>query len=226
MQRGRSYAVLGVAVAVLLLACADNEAPAGDEADDQAALPMAADGQPAPSCNMCPATLVPAEEIQAYFDKALRDNSLDQQVRAVDAGKANVTVAVVHRDSADAGAAAEHSLVTEVYYVVSGTGTHQTGPELIDATARGTTNYAAQWLNGPGHAAPGIRNPEQQVLKEGDVLIIPAGTGHQFIDIPDHITYVMVRIDPDKVVPLMDEAMSRAYLETGVRPGETAPPAQ
>jgi len=30
--------------------------------------------------------------------------------------------------------------------------------------------------------------------------------------IDDRITYLTVRVDPDKVVPLMDEATSRAYL--------------
>ena len=45
------------------------------------------------------------------------------------------------------------------------------------------------------------------------MLVIPAGTGHQFTQIDDHITYLMVRVDPGKVVPLMDEAASRAYLE-------------
>jgi cupin superfamily acireductone dioxygenase involved in methionine salvage len=38
-------------------------------------------------------------------------------------------------------------------------------------------------------------------LKPGDVILIPPGTGHWFTEIPDHITYLMVRIDPDKVVP-------------------------
>jgi hypothetical protein len=45
------------------------------------------------------------------------------------------------------------------------------------------------------------------------VLVIPAGTGHQFTKIDDHITYLMIRIDPDKVVPLMDATPSRAYLD-------------
>ncbi len=44
------------------------------------------------------------------------------------------------------------------------------------------------------------------------MFVIPAGTGHQFTKVEDHITYLMVRIDPDKVVPLMDEAAARAYL--------------
>ena len=43
-------------------------------------------------------------------------------------------------------------------------------------------------------------------------FIIPAGTGHQFTRIDDHIDYLMVRIDPDKVTPIKDAAASRAYL--------------
>jgi quercetin dioxygenase-like cupin family protein len=68
-------------------------------------------------------------------------------------------------------------------------------------------------LNGPGHNAAAIRDGVEQELRAGDVLVIPAGTGHQFTKIDDHITYLMVRVDPDKVVPLMNEADSRRYLD-------------
>ena len=44
------------------------------------------------------------------------------------------------------------------------------------------------------------------------MIVIPAGTGHWFTKIDDHIRYLMVRIDPDKVLPLKDEAASKAYL--------------
>jgi quercetin dioxygenase-like cupin family protein len=49
-------------------------------------------------------------------------------------------------------------------------------------------------------------------LKPGDVVIIPAGVGHWFTKIDDHIAYLMVRVDPDKVTPLKDEAASKADL--------------
>jgi uncharacterized protein YjlB len=32
----------------------------------------------------------------------------------------------------------------------------------------------------------------------GDVVVIPAGTGHWFTKIDDHITYLTIRIDPDR----------------------------
>jgi hypothetical protein len=45
--------------------------------------------------------------------------------------------------------------------------------------------------------------------------VIPAGTGHLFTSIPDHIRYIMVRIDPDKITPHKDEAASKADLASG-----------
>jgi quercetin dioxygenase-like cupin family protein len=67
-------------------------------------------------------------------------------------------------------------------------------------------------FNGPGNNGSEIRNGTSHQLKVGDVVVIPAGTGHQFTKIDDHITYLMVRIDPDKVTPLKSEAESKAYL--------------
>ncbi|MGA2716949.1 MAG: hypothetical protein ABSG41_28010, partial [Bryobacteraceae bacterium] len=58
-----------------------------------------------------------------------------------------------------------------------------------------------------------ITNPQVNHLKPGDMIVIPAGTGHLFTEIPDHITYMMVRIDPDKVVPTKSQAESEADLK-------------
>lgn len=163
-----------------------------------------------PSCSMCSATYVPAEELQRF----LTIPQVDQQVRSLDIGKVNVQVAIVHRGrQEEPGAVAEHSLVSEIYYILSGGGTNVLGPELVDAVPRPPTNNAVQRLNGPGHNAAAIRNGETVELRPGDVLVIPGGTGHQFTRIDDHITYLMIRVDPDKVVPLMDEEDARRYLE-------------
>ena len=67
-------------------------------------------------------------------------------------------------------------------------------------------------MNGPGSNAASIRGGVTHQLKAGDAIIIPAGTGHLFTKIDDQITYIMIRIDPDKVVPWKDEAASKAYL--------------
>ena len=168
-----------------------------------------------PSCEMCPATHVSSAELQRYVAVGRDDRVTDQQVRSIDIGKANVQIAVAHRGALDEprpNSVASHDLVTEVYVVLSGSGTNRTGPDLVGRRRRPADNRAVQFLNGPGNNSADMRNPQTYELEAGDVFIIPAGTGHQFTKIDDHITYLMVRIDPDKVVPLMDEAASGAYL--------------
>lgn len=162
-----------------------------------------------PTCKDCPVTYVGAEEIQAF----LKHGGLDQQIRSVDIGKAHVQIALVHRGPlAEPGNVAEHSLVSEVYYVVSGAASHRTGTRFVNKTPRPSENYNVRMLNGPGHNASDLEGADEQQFKAGDMIVIPAGTGHQFTRIEDHITYVMVRVDPDKVVPLMTEVDARAYL--------------
>jgi mannose-6-phosphate isomerase-like protein (cupin superfamily) len=173
-----------------------------------------------PSCKACSAVHIPASEIEQYAALARATNTIDQQMRSIDIGRARVQVALVHRNKLDAPAprsVAEHDLVSEVYYVLSGSGTNRTSPEIVDPQRRPADDRAVRDLNGPGSNGTDLRNAATQELKAGDVLVIPAGTGHQFTKIDDHITYLMVRVDPDKVVPLMDEAASRKYLEQNRR---------
>lgn len=174
-----------------------------------------ADVGPGPSCTLCPADYISAEEIAAYEQVAMEAGLTDQQVRSIDIGKANVQVALVHRGPLNEPrpqSVASHDLVTEVYYVLSGGGTNLTGADLIDSQRRPPDDRAVQLLNGPGRNSAGLRDGATYELEAGDVLVIPAGTGHQFTRIDDHITYLMVRVDPDKVVPLLDAEGSQAYL--------------
>ena len=174
-----------------------------------------ADPGPEPSCTRCPADYVPAAEISAYEQVAMDTGLTDQQIRSIDVGRTNVQVALVHRGplaEPRPQSVASHDLVTEVYYVLSGGGANLTGGDLIDSQRRPPDNRAVQFLNGPGRNSAGVRDGATYELEAGDVLIIPAGTGHQFTRIDDHITYLMVRVDPDKVVPLLDAEGSQAYL--------------
>jgi len=173
----------------------------------------------APSCTMCPGTYVPNTEIQAYVKRAIANQLTDQQIRQVDIGKANVGVAVVHRGKLNNPQAnvAEHDLVSEVYHVMSGSATLVLGPDLVGKQRRPSTQTTVRNLNGPGNDAKGMRNGVAYELKAGDVVVIPAGTGHQFTKIDDHVTYLMVRVDPDKITPHKTEADSKADLLTDGR---------
>ena len=176
-----------------------------------------------PTCNNCPATYIPNEEVQAYLKRAIADKLIDQQIRAVDAGKTNVDVGLVYRGKLAAPApeaVAEHDQVSEVYHVIDGSATLVTGPDIVGEKRRPADDRAVKMLNGPGNNGASIRNGATHQLKAGDVVIIPAGTGHWFTKIDDHITYLMVRIDPDKVTPHKDEAASKADLAGGEKGGQ------
>jgi mannose-6-phosphate isomerase-like protein (cupin superfamily) len=184
-----------------------------------------------PSCSMCPGTYVSAGEIDAYVKRAMANKLIDQQIRQVDVGKSNVAVAVVYRGPINNPNAtvAEHDLVSEVYHVMSGAATLVLGPDLVDKARRASTDTTVRLLNGPGNNAKAIRGGVTYQIKPGDVVVIPAGTGHQFTRIDDHVTYLMIRVDPDKVTPHKTEADSKVDLQTdgrstagggaGARPG-------
>jgi len=178
---------------------------------------QAVDNNPKPSCNMCPGTYIPLDELQGYTKKAIAEKRVDQQVRDIDIGKAHIGIGMVYRGKLDAPAkdsVAEHDLVSEVYHIIDGSGTLVLGPDISDMKRRPATAETVREFNGPGNNGSTIRNGVTYQLKPGDVVVIPAGTGHWFTKIDDHINYIMVRIDPDKVTPLRDEAKSRAYLAT------------
>jgi len=177
----------------------------------------AQDSGPKPQCTNCPGTYLSEGEIKEYVAKAMKERLIDQQIRDVEIGKAHVGVGVVYRGKLDApvpNSVAEHDLVSEVYHVIEGTATLVTGPDIADMQRRPATQETVRLFNGPGNNGSTIRNGVSHQLKPGDVMVIPAGTGHWFTKIDDHIVYLMVRIDPDKVTPLKDEAASRVWLNT------------
>jgi mannose-6-phosphate isomerase-like protein (cupin superfamily) len=170
---------------------------------------------PQPTCNMCPGTYIPRSELEAYTKKAIDEKLVDQQVRDVAIGKAHIGIGMVYRGRLDAprpNSVAEHDLVSEVYYIISGAATLVLGPDITNRQRRPATQRTVVEFNGPGNNGSDIRDGVAHEIKAGDVVVIPAGTGHWFTKIDDHINYVMIRIDPDKVTPLKGEAQSRAYL--------------
>ncbi|HTA69050.1 MAG TPA: AraC family ligand binding domain-containing protein [Bryobacteraceae bacterium] len=170
-----------------------------------------------PTCNHCSATYIPTDELQAYVQRAIANGLVDQQVRSVDIGRSQIGIGVVHRGKLDAPApnsVAEHDLISEVYYVIDGSATLETGPDIVGMKRRPSTLQTVREYNGPGNNGSSITKGVTYHLKPGDVIVVPAGVGHLFTKIDDHITYLMVRIDPDKAVPLKDEAASKAYLRS------------
>jgi len=190
----------------------------------QAQAPKMNPTDPQPTCHMCPGTYIPVSEIEAYTKKAIAEKLIDQQVRAVDIGKSNVAIGLVYRGKLDKprpDSVAEHDHVSEVYHIISGSATLVLGPDITNRQRRPATMRTVVEFNGPGNNGSDIKDGVAYNIKAGDVIVIPAGTGHWFTKIDDHINYLMIRIDPDKVAPLKDEAKSKDYLSRPAK--DTAP---
>ncbi len=119
----------------------------------------------------------------------------------VDVGKYNIAVGIIHRTATkDApGAAASgpyHDQSAEVYIIQSGSGILTTGA-MTEKRPSGNYNL----LNGPGGSGTAAPNAYSRRANPGDIIIIPPGVLHAWSQITDHVTYLSVRPDPDRVLP-------------------------
>ena len=148
------------------------------------------------------ATDVTAEEYMAVRNAP--EGGVDRQVKVVDIGQSNVAVGILHRDALEpTGATARgivHTLVTEVYYVVSGGGTLMTGGTITGRQDIPADSEIVTVLVGESYRAD-AEGGEVRDVSEGDIVVIPGGVFHGWTAIPDHVTYLSIRPDPDKVLP-------------------------
>jgi mannose-6-phosphate isomerase-like protein (cupin superfamily) len=127
----------------------------------------------------------------------------DRQLRVVDMGKYNMGIGIIHRgptnDKPDAPISViYHDYTPETYIITSGSGTLTTGGVIENKWAgEGVPNV----MNGPGGGGTAGRGAYSRVVREGDIIIIPNKVAHGWSQITDHVTYLSVREDPDRVLP-------------------------
>lgn len=63
-----------------------------------------------------------------------------------------------------------------------------------------TTSEAYKVLNGPSANAT-VKDGYSRVVKPGDIIIIPPDVFHGWTKMTDHVDYLSVRPDPDRVLP-------------------------
>ena len=152
------------------------------------------------------ATDVSSAEIQALVQKTASDRVSDQAIRVVSInGEYNIGVGVVHRaktSGAQAGGGIEHSQITEIYHVIEGNATLVTGGSMDNTSEFPADHPVVTVLNGPSTRGGPIQNGVSRKIGPGDVVIIPPNTPHWFSEISsDQIVYLVVRVDPHKVLP-------------------------
>jgi hypothetical protein len=81
----------------------------------------------------------------------------------------------------------QHGKKSDFMVIQDGEGTFMTGGELVGGKPGGED---AGDLRGES-----IRGGASRVLKPGDVMFVPAGVPHGFVETKDHVTFVMVRFD-------------------------------
>lgn len=95
-----------------------------------------------------------------------------------------------------------HDGQTETYIIISGGGTLVTGGKIVNGRRSAPDSQVTRVLNGPSCSGPIMGDDVvRRVVKVGDIIIIPAGVPHGWTDIGDHVDYLSVRPDPDRVIP-------------------------
>jgi quercetin dioxygenase-like cupin family protein len=149
------------------------------------------------------ATDIPAAEIQAVLDAP--SAIADRLVTAVDMGTYNVGVGVLRRTPTKPGApigAISHDHITEVYYIIRGTGTLLTGGTVTNARQTPKDSEIVTTVVGPSMQGTFDKPAQRRKVNPGDVVVIPPGVYHGFDDVPaGGIDYLAVRPDPNKVLP-------------------------
>jgi len=104
-----------------------------------------------------------------------------------------------------------HDHQTETYIITSGGGTLVTGGHIVNGRKSAPDSQVTRVLNGPSCSGR-IEGADvvKRAVKPGDIIIIPAGVPHGWIDIADHVDYLSVRPDPDRVLaPYVNPALKK-----------------
>jgi mannose-6-phosphate isomerase-like protein (cupin superfamily) len=146
--------------------------------------------------------IIPSSDIQATLKKEAAENITDTAIRTMTVGNLNVGVGVVYRSAKGQQNAIIHDELTEIYHVLSGSGTLVTGGSLVKPERFPANSVTTKELAGPSWHGTTLENGVSRKVKAGDVVIIPAGSGHWFSQIDQAIEYEVIRVDPGKLLSL------------------------
>jgi mannose-6-phosphate isomerase-like protein (cupin superfamily) len=127
----------------------------------------------------------------------------DRQMKVADGGGYQIGVGVLHRGPTRAGApiaAISHSQVTEVFYILSGSGVLVTGGAVDNERPFPPDTEFVRLAVGPSTGGT-FKGGDRRKVEPGDVVVVPAGVPHGFDDIADHRDYLSVRPDTTKTLP-------------------------
>lgn len=151
------------------------------------------------------ATVITAGTLEAAQAAAPGDQVSDQPLSHVESAEGRLGIGVVHRPVLETGgpiAGIQHHKQSEVYRVMAGSGILATSASMVDSAPIDPEGYIVKDLTGPSDRGIIEAVEGRQPIGVGDVIIIPAGVAHGFTEITEPITYMVVRIDPERLVAL------------------------
>jgi mannose-6-phosphate isomerase-like protein (cupin superfamily) len=147
--------------------------------------------------NAAPATVITAADMKAFLGAMPRDTNTDRALRVVDVGGYRVGIFGVHRGkNAKVDPVYHATKVTEVYYILNGSGTFVTGGSIPDAKRQDSS------IGVPNMRGTKLEGGTSRHVAKGDIVIIPGGTPHWFSQLDSDIEYMIVRPDPQNEIPL------------------------
>jgi len=179
-------------VLVLIVAITLSSAEAQNKGQLQADKSKAAGGK---------LTFIPHADLEAL----MRTNG-DHPARVVDIAKSyNLGAYLLHFDPRPANTNLggwAHNDITELYYVIRGTGTFLIGGELENPTKDDPASESVKTVRGPSVSGK-IKGYTAQKYVAGDIMIIPVGVPHlPGYEVTEKTDIVRVVIDPDKALNL------------------------
>ena len=119
----------------------------------------------------------------SYFEKSKVDAAFAKGAILLDGNDGrNYMVHASRREKP--GQAEIHTKDTDVIYVLDGTATFVSGGEAVD-----TKEIAADELRGSS-----IRSGETRQIAKGDVIVVPNGIPHQFLEVTSPFLYYVVKV--------------------------------
>jgi hypothetical protein len=95
-----------------------------------------------------------------------------------------------------------HNLQTESYYMLEGSGTLNTGGQIVNGRLSGPTASVTTELNGPSCSGTAYGSDiVSKVVKKGDIIIIPEGVPHGWTNITEDVTYLSFRPSQSALTP-------------------------
>ena len=148
------------------------------------------------------ATDIPAAAIAAVLNS--QPPAGDKLIKSIDIGGYSVGVGILRRNTTRPGApvgAINHTQLTEIYYVISGTATLLTGGTVTNVNPIAADSDIVKIDVGPSNQGVFERAAQRRKIGPGDVVIIPAGVYHGFDEVVGTIDYLAFRTDPNHVLP-------------------------